>query len=448
MAATKPEINSVVVDSYTTAALQDYDIIADAQKIVFEGPDQNFDLRLPTLQKFTRKKLHSLAKDMYRIAASVYFSDLRIARPDKIRSRSIGILISVSDKSKWDAEKEHLESMIRFMSGDHVRFYFVQGEMPTAPPKFIANENRSICLFSGGLDSLAGVKWLKERGIRPVLVSHCAHNRTCHAQKTLATLLKAVFASKIDTFQISARFKGGKQMTTVEFSQASRSFLFLALATNFALNLGIQKIRIFENGVLGLNIPIVPSRIFNNTRTVHPTFLTKFNNLISSIFPNTFSVENPFIMLTKGEVVKMLDDKDFKNMIKESVSCSKMDRLRWAGIAGIKHCGTCLPCVLRRFSIHHAGLDGDDDRYADDIFGAYEKIPLEAKTLLFQILEFGRRLDRNDEDVINDIPQFYVPEIEDTGLSITMMRKCIAEAKAALRNKASQSVKDQLSSKL
>lgn len=446
--AAKPEINSIVVDNYTIAALSDYTVTTDSQRVVFEGPDQNFDLRLPVIQKFTKKKIYILAKDLYRIAAAVYFSDLRIARPDKIRSRSISILISVSDKSMWDAQKELLESMIRFMSGDHVTFHFVQGETPASAPKFTADETRSVCLFSGGLDSLAGVKWLKDCGIRPVLVSHCAQNRTCHSQKTLSSLLKVAFANKIDSIQISARFKGGKDMTTVEYTQASRSFLFLALASVFALSLGIQKIRIFENGVLGLNIPIVPSRIFNNTRTVHPSFLTKFNNLISALFPNTITVENPFIMYTKGEIVKLLDDKDFKNMIKESVSCSKMDRLRWQGIAGIKHCGICLPCVLRRISIHHAGLDSSDDSYANDIFGEFEKIPLEGKTLLFQILEFGRRLDRADEEVISDIPQFYIPEIDEPAQSVAMMRKCILEVKTALRERGSQSVKIQLNSKI
>lgn len=444
MAAGTPKINSVVVDNYTNAALSNFTVASDAQKILFEGPDQNFDLRLPLIQKLTKKRPYSLVKDLYRIAAAVYCSDLRIPREKEIRSRSINILISVSDKSKWDAQKEQLESMIRFMSGDYVKFHFVQGEIPSSPPVFTANEKKSICLFSGGLDSLAGVKWLEDKGIRPILVSHCAHNRTCRAQKTLANLIKTALSGNADFFQISARFKKGKDMTTVEYSQASRSFLFLSLASMFAMNLGIPKIRIFENGILGLNIPIVPSRIFNNTRTVHPTFLTKFNNLVSTLFPNTFSVENPFIGYTKGEVVKMLDNKDFKSMIKESVSCSKMDRLRWEGVAGIKHCGVCLPCVMRRISIHHAGLDSSDDKYSDDIFGEYEKIPLEGRTMLFQILEFGRHLEQDDEEVMNTIPQFYVPEIEDPSQSIAMMRRCISEVKGALEHKGSQSLKEKL----
>jgi 7-cyano-7-deazaguanine synthase in queuosine biosynthesis len=448
MAASLPEINAIVVDKHTDAASSQYAITTNAQRIIFEGSDKNFELEISDIQKSVRRKLNGTVRDLYRIAAAVYVSDLRIARPDKLRSRSISILVSVSDKGKWDSVKTQLESMIRFISGDYVRFYFVQGDAPDSALKFAPDDSRSICLFSGGLDSLAGVKWLKDRAIRPVLISHCAMNRICHAQTLLASSLKKSFAGKLDFFQISARSKGGKKMNTVEYSQATRSFLFLSLASTFALSMGISKIRIFENGILGLNIPIVPSRIFNNTRTVHPTFLTKYNKLLSELFPNTVVVENPFILSTKGEVVKLLDDPDFRVLIKESVSCAHLEGLRWKKVTGSRHCGICLPCVLRRISVHNAKLDANDDNYVDNIFGDYDKIPQDGKTLLFQVLEFGRTLDRDDNDVLNDTPQFYVEEMNDPMEAIAMTRRYVAEAKTAIRELGSASLRAKLAPKL
>lgn len=447
MAAQKPEINVVVKDKYTAAAISNYTIRSDAETIYFDGKEQNFDLRISEIEKHIGKTTYHLVKDLYRIAAAVYISDIRMEKTEKQRSRAINILITVSDIGKWVAQKQRLESLIHFLSGDHVVFHFVQGEPPKGTFVFKPIEKKSVCLFSGGLDSLAGIKWLKDQGIRPVMISHCANNKICHIQSELAGLLKNLLADNLDFFQISARGKSGKELNMREYSQATRSFLFLSIACVFAVGLGIPVIHIFENGIMGLNIPIVQSRIFNNTKTVHPSLLAKYNQLINFLFPNCIRVENPFILMTKGEVLQSLNTDGFRDILRDSVSCAKMQGLRWEGTT-LKHCGTCVPCVLRRVSIHHANLDAYDDQYEKNIFGDFNALTQEGKSVLLQTLDFGRKLKKDDVTVMNEIPHFYIPEMEDQALAIGTTRRYIQEVKNAIKDIGTESMRTTLAERL
>jgi len=444
MATNGPKVDVVVVDNYTTVVASQFNIKRNAEKIYFSGNNQNFELFIADIEKFIGHAVHPLVMDLYRIAATVYICDLRIKRQEKFPTRSISILISVSDKSKWDSEKQHLESTLRFLSGDIFTFHFIQGARTTEEFKFKEANKKVVSLLSGGLDSLAGVKWLTDKGVETILVSHCANNKICHAQTTIYSALTKIFGSNLKFFQVKARVKPGSGFNMIEFSQANRSFLYLSMACLFGLEIGTPTVYMFENGILALNIPIVPSRIFRNTKTAHPKFLKNYNILIHDIFPNSVHVENPFILMTKGEVVKLLDDNNFRNLIKETITCSYTDRLRWRGVANSNHCGICLPCVLRRAAIHHAGLWGFDDNYVDNIFGEFNSIPQDGRTLLFQLIEFGRILQKNDEDIINDLPEFYVEELDPSQL-IAMTRRYIDELKITVNDKGSVSLKNNLS---
>lgn len=267
----------------------------------------------------------------------------------------------------------------------------------------------------------------------PVLVSHCANNRICNAQKALHRDLRKLLSDNIEFYQVSARNKGGKNFKTIEYSEKTRSFLYLSLACMFALELNISKVYLFENGIMAINVPLVQSRIFN-TKTAHPTFISKFNRLMSDLFPNTIDIENPFILMTKGEVVQLLDD--IGSIIQNTITCSRMAALRWTGQKNVDHCGICLPCILRRVTLDNANLTNYDSTYVDDIFGNYDKIPQQGKTLIFQLLAFGRTLEKDNEDIMNDNFHFYVEEINDSGQLIEMYRRYIDEVKKSLRTRA------------
>ena len=443
---TSPMINVLVSDDNTERELANYAPVPSCVKIRFAEPDANVNNDLEYIEGFIGHKLHPLVLDFYNIALAVYMADLQIKKKAKVGCRTISILTSVSDVSKWKLVKQKLEGTLRFLSGDNFKFYFIQSGQPSSPFRFEEKDKRVVSLLSGGLDSLSGVKWLLDHEMEPVLISHCAQNRICRVQNILASELENITSRKFLHCQISARPKLGKKLFAKEYSEPCRSFLYLTLGMIFALELGIKRLFIFENGVLALNIPITQSRIYLNTRTTHPVFVSSYTALISDIFGAMISIENPFLDLTKGEVIANLNHDGFRELVKDTVTCATTS-FRYQGISTSKysHCGICLPCLLRRIAIHYSGLCDKDAKYAFDILSEYSTIPNEGKKLIFEMLDFGYRLDqcKTDDVVISEFPQFLIENFDPAPL-IAMYRRQIMQTKEFLKQKAQDSLKQNL----
>jgi len=439
-------VNVLVSDKYTDKELVNYAIDSSLVKIRFVEPNSNVNNDLPYIEELIGHKLHPSVLDFYNISLAVYMADLQIKKNAKTGCRTIAILVSVSDVSKWNSIKQKLEGTLRLLSGDNFKFYFAQSVPASSSFRFMEKDKRVVTLLSGGLDSLAGVKWLLDQGLEPVLVSHCAQNRICTIQSNLASELGSIIGKSLLFCQISARPKLGMDLSAKEYLEPCRSFLYLALGLIFALELGIMKLFIFENGVLALNVPISQSRIYLNTRTTHPAFVSSYASLVSEIFGTDISIENPFLNLTKGEVLAYLNNIGFKELVKDTVTCSTTSyRYQSISTSQYSHCGVCLPCLLRRTAIHYAGLWDKDARYAFDILAEYKDIPEEGKKLLFETLDFGYRLEqcKTDDEVLMEFPQFLVENF-DPAPFIEMYRRHASQTKEFLKQRASESLKQNL----
>jgi 7-cyano-7-deazaguanine synthase in queuosine biosynthesis len=430
----RPRVDVVLLDRYTRRVLGHYALHKGTVRLIFSGKRANIRNDIEKIEKILGRKAHPLVMDLYNMALTVYMADLLIKRVPKTGCRSISVLISVSDKSKWDSLKDDLVGTLRFLSGDNFDFHFVQGRRPR---KFVFEEKdkRVVSLFSGGLDSFAGVKWLLDRDIEPILVSHCGQNTICSAQSLLARSINRICGKDLSFYQISARAKFGKGMAQREYTQRSRSFLYLSLGMLIALEIGARRMFVFENGVLAINIPITQSRVYGNTRTTHPDFIARYSNLIDKIFLAKVSIENPFLYMTKGEAISILNASGFRTLVKKTITCSRLGRLRYEGVSvkRTSHCGVCLPCVLRRAAINYANLGGSDARYNHNIKADPEDLPEEGKTILFELMDFGYKLNtcKNDTEVLLKYPQFYV-ETADVPDLIDMYRRHVAELEVLL----------------
>jgi hypothetical protein len=74
---------------------------------------------------------------------------------------------------------------------------------------------------------------------------------------------------------------------------------------------------------------------------------------------------NPYQFKTKGEMLLNCKNTDFlkRNLIK-TMSCSHPDSGRMQGERKPRHCGNCLPCIIRRAAIKRAGFN-DKSNYRD-----------------------------------------------------------------------------------
>src|SRR5690606_31332249 len=115
----------------------------------------------------------------------------------------------------------------------------------------------------------------------------------------------------------------------------------------------------------------------------------------SMIADHPFTVENPFLWKTKGEVVSLIAKSGCPELIGSSISCTHT----WEMTKEHSHCGTCSQCVDRRFSIIAAGAEQHDplDQYAVDVFTQSRQKNEdvhEDKTLFASYLERANQVDR------------------------------------------------------
>jgi 7-cyano-7-deazaguanine synthase in queuosine biosynthesis len=211
------------------------------------------------------------------------------------------------------------------------------------PPKLAKYpEEDCVALLSGGLDSLVGVLDLVSReGRKPYVVSQVAQGD----KKT-----QKYFAAKIGGGLSHLQLNHVVTNPDVnERSQRARSIIFLAygvlLATTLKKYHGNKTVTLYicENGYISINPPLTPARIGSlSTRTTHPVFLALFQELLSAAKLNV-KLENPYQFKTKGEMLIECADQTFltKNA-HYSTSCGRYAR------NGYKHCGRCVPCLIRR----------------------------------------------------------------------------------------------------
>jgi hypothetical protein len=181
-----------------------------------------------------------------------------------------------------------------------------------------------VVLFSGGLDSLAGA--ISELvGIERcvALVSHQSAPKIVSRQRDLVEALRA-HVGRHRLFHVPVWANKDKAVGK-EFTQRSRSFLYAALGFVVARMFGLTRIRFFENGVVSLNLPIVPHVLgARASRTTHPQVLSGFSKLFSALVNESFTVQNPFLWNTKTDIVRMISEHGCAELIRACRQLSQM----------------------------------------------------------------------------------------------------------------------------
>jgi 7-cyano-7-deazaguanine synthase in queuosine biosynthesis len=309
--------------------------------------------------------------DLVVLAALVNAGDTRVSRKLNAQdgwTREIDLYVPVSAAAAWSANSGSIESMLRFLSGDRWRVFFRDRTKRTktlavAPKRLAIDGLTKVSLLSGGLDSLIGAVDLLSGGVRPLFVSHYWDSETAKAQAYILERLETQFGK--EAFK-SLRVRLGfdkHHLTTgeTENTQRGRSFLFYSLATLAASAInGRTAVDIPENGLIALNVPLDPLRFGAlSTRTAHPHFIASMQRLINALALDV-ELNNPYRHMTKGEMVANCADKLFlQKIVANSMSCSSPAKARYKKLSP-RHCGYCVPCLIRRASLE-VGLDGDDE---------------------------------------------------------------------------------------
>lgn len=321
------------------------------------------------------------AVDLAVLAAAVTAADTRISRTNDAAdewTREIELNVPVKNPDLWTSLAPLIRTTLNFLTGDRWQVYFrpriaAIGELASAPTKLRTATPSIVSLFSGGLDSFIGAIDLLASGQVPVLVSHYWDGITSKHQAYCAEVLKKRFAGTT-VHHIRARVGFPTDIVeadSVEDTLRGRSFLFFALAVLAADAIGGDMVVcVPENGLISLNVPLDPLRLGAlSTRTTHPFYMARFGELLKGLGLRV-RLENPYAFQTKGQMAKACADLAFlRKEARNTMSCSSPASRRYdpdPTQRDPKHCGRCVPCLIRRAAILEAwGVDDTPYRIAD-----------------------------------------------------------------------------------
>jgi hypothetical protein len=321
---------------------------ADLSVVLFSQPDQpnrgGAGASLAEKVRTQRLRPSQRAWDLLSVALSVVVADTAAQRaksPDGW-TRELEVVIALDDPSFWTSQTALLRRALQFLTTDRWQVTFVaEGARPPEVKRPRDPNADCVSLLSGGLDSLVGAIDLTAKGRRPFAVSHITAGDREHQQQ-FARLL----SGGLEHLQVNhnADCPGDH-----ERSQRARSLAFLAYGVLAASTLrqhregGTVSLYVCENGLISLNPPLTPGRLGSlSTRTTHPTFL----RLVQQVADNAglhVKIENPYQFATKGEMLLGCADQALLTRLASSTtSCGRFARF------GFRHCGRCVPCLIRR----------------------------------------------------------------------------------------------------
>ncbi|MPM25512.1 hypothetical protein SDC9_72007 [bioreactor metagenome] len=274
-------------------------------------------------------------------------------------TRVLDVEIHLCNPTIWFDQVPKLEGLLRFLTGDFWHLSFkAGGAQPPKPNHVVHYVADCISLLSGGIDSLIGGIDLTRENRIPIFVSHKV-NGSVRAQFEYASKLNA--RGRFFQWSFEAKLDGYRENSTRGRSMVFFAFAAIAADAIMANRLEPVDIYIPENGFISLNIALSPARLGSySTKTTHPIYMQGMQELWNHLgLP--FVLHFPYRFKTKGEMMQECLDKILLvELLGSSVSCGKF-------IRNHKHCGVCIPCLVRRGAFLKNGWDDTTPGYKYDI---------------------------------------------------------------------------------
>lgn len=339
-----------------TCALSDFDFASTQSdlNVVLYGYSDNgtYGTVGAALRKaIARSKLSPAPKawDFLSLALAVVSADLaghRSRSPDGW-TREFNLTISVVDPTFWNAKKAIMENLLAFLTTDRWTLQFVKGgHLSTLKGKPKFPEEDCVVLLSGGLDSYVGAIDLVTGGSHPFAVSQMVRG---DGEK------QRWFANHIGRGLQHIQLNHNVQVPDPESppSQRARSIIFVAygvfIATTLARYHAGEEVTLYvcENGFISINPPLTGGRLGSlSTRTTHPVVISLLQQLLDASGLRV-RIVNPYQFKTKGEMLQgCVNQSLLKPHAFKTTSCGRFKQF------GYKHCGRCVPCLVRRAAFH------------------------------------------------------------------------------------------------
>jgi hypothetical protein len=319
------------------------------------------------LEKFAAAS--AAARDLFRIAASVFLADTYARKPAVGLHRDLHVTIHVEDDSRWGGPTlVAFADLLHWMTGDT---WDIEVCPSDRQPRVVQAESlpaRRVQLLSGGLDSLCGAIVGLRDGVPIEFLGHRdSANAVRKAQDLIGTALDGDAPYRREEFFLRDSFQRRNH------GPRSRSLMFMLLGVLVADTASAPDLWVPENGFTSINPPLDPGRGGTlTTRSTHPYTFYLVNRLVSSAGV-AVTISNPFDQFTKGEVVAQagaaLVGEKWARATEGSYSCGRGNTQYFKGNPN-QNCGLCVACIVRRASFIAGGV-GDPTTYVcNELSGA------------------------------------------------------------------------------
>lgn len=311
-----------------------------------------------SLESYFFAKWEPVAWDALLVAAAVEFADRTKRRPAYTWRRSFEVHVPVHDPRHWSSPKVEttLRDALELLTGDAWRFEFValrkQVERPAQIQFSLDPQVEAVIPFSNGLDSCA-VAGLTERRIGTRLV-RIRLGSGHHDAKALLRQRKPFTRVPYDVSSGDKPF--------VESSARSRGFKFALISGLSAFLSNAGKIIVPESGQGAIGPSLVTVGQAGEDYRSHPLFTVRMEAFLQALLEYPVKYEFPRIWNTKAETLRQFVDECKDSSWLQTRSCWQQNRQssvdeKW------RHCGICAACMLRRLSVHAAGLSEPKETY-------------------------------------------------------------------------------------
>jgi len=353
------------------------------------------DLRLED-SRASRLGLPDLAADLLEVATAVYATDRLVPRGHWRRRRygddwrrTLRVGIPVRSIRSWHAAQGPLTAMLGWLTDDDWALEFAPGRGPLTElqqPLPVPPPDVDVLLFSGGLDSTAGLARDLSVAARDVVAVSVYTNSRMHAlQREIVGELNGTAPRRA----LPVQYKVQLGLEERERTQRSRGFLFLAAGVASAWAMKRDRLRVHENGIGAINLPYLRSQVGSQaTRAVHPRTVTMMEQLAGQLSGRPFTIATPQLATTKAELVRTCPPVA-DGALALSVSCDYGFATR---IPKTLACGSCTSCLLRRQALHAAGRSDLDRGYRTSDLVGQDRDGLSA--MIWQLDRLRRCLER------------------------------------------------------
>lgn len=333
------------------------------------GIGTNLRFSTAKMESYFFAQWEPVLNDALLVAAAVEFCDRIQRRRSQSWGREIDVRIAVHDPDLWGQREvsQALHDTLDFLTGDRWTVSFRGRRNADAAPRqrplSLPSNVAAVIPFSDGLDScaVAGITALK---LRDRLV------RVRLGSKSLRGGRPSRFRHPFTSvpYKVGA---GGRNL--VETSARSRGFKFALLSGLAAYLAKANRVIVPESGQGALGPTLVPvGQAYPDFRS-HPLFTVRMARFLAALLGFEVRFEFPQLWHTKGETLKrfMAECRDDASSWVSTWSCWQQNR--HVSVEGKKRqCGVCAACMLRRLSVHAAGLTEPKTAYVWEDLGVAE----------------------------------------------------------------------------